>query len=100
MNRKFWIAAAILAMALLLVPPQANAQVRFGVTIGDPYLYPSYPYAYPYYTTYPYYSGPTYVYRYPAYRYYAPNPGVTYYNFRYGRDFDRRDGRHHRNRHH
>ena len=79
MLKKLWIAPAILALAVLLAPPQANAQVRFGVTIGDPgyYAYPSYSY-YPYYQTYdPYYVYP-YSYRYPAYTSYYVAPSRIY----------------------
>ena len=84
MGKRFWITAAIVAVIVLLAPPQANAEVRFGVTIGHPYAYsyPVYRYSYsPYYYD-PYYYRPyvayPYVYRYPAYRSYYVNPGRSY----------------------
>jgi hypothetical protein len=87
MRRTFWIAVTILAFLALAAPPQANAQVSFGVSIGDPYYYNPYytagyyPYYYssyyPYYS-YPYYSYPYYSTYYPSYSYYAPRAFVGY----------------------
>ena len=103
MLKRFWIAAVIIALVVLLAPPQANAQVRFGVSIGQPgyYSYPTYSY-YPYYQTYdPYYVYP-YTYRYPAYTRYYVDPGRTYtWTLRSGRSrYERREHREkHRDRH-
>src|SRR5262245_62127584 len=102
MFRNIWIVAGILALVMLLAPPQANAQIRFGVTIGHPqyysypvYTYPSYSY-YPYYQTYTPYYGPyytTYYHRYPAYTRYYVSPSRSYvWTYRYHHK------RHHRDR--
>jgi hypothetical protein len=80
MLKQISIAAAILVAVLLLAPSQANAQVRFGVSIGTPvYTYPVYPnYYYQPYAAYPYYRYPYYSNYYVAPRYYAPYPVYRY----------------------
>ena len=56
-------ALAFAGMLAIVHPPQANAAVRFGVTVGGPvYVYPAYPYRY-----YPY----DYYYHYPHHHYRA-----------------------------
>src|SRR5260370_16920174 len=62
----------ILTLMVLMAPMQANAGVRFGVTVGPPvYYYPpayTYSYPYPYYDPYVYgYAYPRSYYRYPYY---------------------------------
>ncbi|MBZ5729021.1 MAG: hypothetical protein LAP87_29100 [Acidobacteriia bacterium] len=59
----------LVALLILLTPPQASARIHFGVYLGGPvYAYPPYPYyAYPPYP-YPYYSYPNpYNYRHSPY---------------------------------
>jgi hypothetical protein len=58
---------ALVAMLTLISPPAANARVRFGVTVGSPYVYTYPAYPYPYVYRYPYYySYPRRVYVYPS----------------------------------
>jgi hypothetical protein len=98
MLRKSIIAAVILAALLLLAPHSASAQVRFGVTIGDPrysygpgYYSSYYPYSYPVYTG-PTYVYPQFVYRYPVYPNHYVDPRYVYKYRRHHRrdDWDRR----------
>jgi hypothetical protein len=101
MLRKSIMAAALLAVLLLLAPGVASAQVRFGVTIGDPYYSPGYYSGY-YRYRYPVYSGPMYsypqyvpqyVYRYPVFsNYYYAVPQYVEPRYRYkDRRYYRRD---------
>jgi len=95
---------AVLALMALLSPAQANAGVRFGVTVGPPVYYAppyAYSYPYPYYDPYVYgYSYPRYYYRYPYYSSY-PYYGSSFYwrggherrEFRGFRERGFRDGR-------
>jgi hypothetical protein len=70
---------ALLAVLILISPPQTNAAVRFGVGVGPAYAYPVVPYAYVYPSGYaPYYGNPyPYSYLPPAYAY--PYGGVGFY---------------------
>ena len=57
MFKKFGLSVmGLAAMLMLAAPPEANARVRFGVTVGPPaYTYPVDPYAYQYpYNNYQY----------------------------------------------
>lgn len=57
-------ALAFAGMLAIVHPPQANAAVRFGVTVGGPvYAYPAYPYPYRYYPYDYYYHYPHHHYR-------------------------------------
>jgi len=77
MLRKSIIAAVILGALLLLAPHSASAQVRFGVTVGSPGYYNYFPYSYPV-SSNPTYVYPSYVYRYPAYSSYYVAPRYVY----------------------
>ncbi|MCU1274703.1 MAG: hypothetical protein JWO48_2134 [Bryobacterales bacterium] len=78
MLKKIGIPLLTLAAMVILVPaPKANAEVRFGISVGRPgYSYPVDPYAY----SSPYPNG---YYSYPAYpSYQAPVYGYSYNNRR------------------
>jgi len=78
MLKKIGIPLLTLAAMVVLVPtPKANAEVRFGISVGRPaYSYPVDPYAY----SSPYPNG---YYSYPAYpSYQAPVYGYSYNNRR------------------
>ncbi|HEV3201038.1 MAG TPA: hypothetical protein VGZ73_24215 [Bryobacteraceae bacterium] len=74
-------AIALAAMMILVAPPQANAAVRFGVSIGAPvYTYPVNPYSYAYPNdpyAYPNYAYPAAPYAYGGY-------AAPYYSYRWG----------------
>ena len=104
MVKKFGLAVALLVgMFVLISPPQAEAAVRFGISVGPVYSYPAYPYVvnpYPYPYSYPYayqYSPYAYSYGYPAPVYVYPGHGHRHYRDRYYRDYRGRD--HDRDRH-
>ena len=71
---------ALLVVLILISPPQANAAVRFGLSVGPTYAYPVVPYTYGYpYGYAPYYGNP-YAYGYPAAPGYVyPYGGFGYY---------------------
>lgn len=97
MLKKIGFSAMLLAGLLVFAAPRrADAEVRFGVTVGPApvYTYPAYPadpYAYDPYSNY--YSYPAPVYTYPAPTYVAPY-SYGYYG-RSWRDHDRHEWREH-----